>query len=112
MLQEPGEDVREPSQYSTETGRCCGECLQLKGEFCGICRSDQEKVIAQEKNVDSFDFGSLGPPPPCPTLLRQKATDFTAAREQKRSGFFTQTPSLSRVNRRLPTPTEHCPLMM
>ncbi|KAG2786276.1 hypothetical protein PC129_g5101 [Phytophthora cactorum] len=115
MLQEAGGDAK----GHTEPGRCYGECLRLKGERCGECRRGQEEAVAQEKHVESFDFGGLGPPPPCPTLCRQEATDFTAARERKRADFFGQglgqrdRPSLSRVSRRLPTPvSDHCSLMM
>ncbi|KAF4037277.1 hypothetical protein GN244_ATG10660 [Phytophthora infestans] len=115
MLEETGGDVKRHSF----TGRCWGECLGSKGELCGECRREQEQAAALEKQVECFDFGGLGPPPPCPTLCRQEATDFTAARERKRADFSGQglgqqtQLSVSRVNRRLPTPVaDHCSLMM
>ncbi|OWZ15011.1 hypothetical protein PHMEG_00011429 [Phytophthora megakarya] len=62
---------------------------------------DEEEPTDQEKDVDTFDFGSLGPPPPCPTLCRQKARDFTAERERKGAEGVGQRP-VPRVLRRLP----------
>ncbi|KAG7378930.1 hypothetical protein PHYPSEUDO_009292 [Phytophthora pseudosyringae] len=116
MLQEAGGDAEGPSLCGAEPGRCCGECVQLQGRRCHVCRRGQEEAAqAQEKHVESFDFGSLGPPPPCATLCRQKATDCTAARERKRADLLGREPephTQSRVLRRLSTPrADHYPLM-
>ncbi|EGZ14457.1 hypothetical protein PHYSODRAFT_411214, partial [Phytophthora sojae] len=115
---------------------CGGECVGNNGELCAACRGEQKEEGRRRPDKAAegldFDFGALGPPPPCPLLCRQKATDFTAARERKRAGFLGQEevplrpglglglgltrsagPSaLARASRRMPTPTEQCPLMM
>ncbi|KAG6616371.1 uncharacterized protein IUM83_03689 [Phytophthora cinnamomi] len=104
----------------TATGRCGGDCVRSSDAACHDAERDEAK------RRPSVDLGDLGPPPPsCPVLCRQKATDFTAARERKRAGLSGQEPLrggpaglgrqpsvLARVGRRMPAPTEHCPLMM
>ncbi|RLN63671.1 hypothetical protein BBJ28_00023135 [Nothophytophthora sp. Chile5] len=53
------------------------------------CPVDNDGHFGGPTGCDGEDFGTLGPPPSCcPVLCRQKATDFTAAREGKRAGFF------------------------
>ncbi|KAL4164163.1 hypothetical protein KRP22_004783 [Phytophthora ramorum] len=132
MLPEAGNEAERagrtsqgPSLWRAATRRCC-ECIRARGEWCNACRVEDEQKAQETGNnrletPESFDFGSLGPPPPCgPILCRQKASDFSEARERKRAGLSVgedelgpvQPRLLTRVNRRLPTPTDHCPLMM
>ncbi|KAE8902877.1 hypothetical protein PF005_g25400 [Phytophthora fragariae] len=127
MLGNEADQADRPARASSlrraATGRCGGECVRNNGELCGACRGGQEEGRRRHDEGLDFDFGDLGPPPSCPVLCRQKAMDFTAAKERKRAGFFGQEVPLglarsagpnplTRVGRRMPTPTENCPLMM
>jgi len=117
-MRQSGNGAEQPGQrlqWRAETGRVCSKCLD-SGDWCEACqgrRQEKQKQLELELGPESFDFGDLGPPPPCPLLCRQKATDLTASREAKRAGFFSQGPPvMQRQSRRLPMPTDHCPVMM
>ena len=101
MLEKAGNEL---SVWRAVTGQYGEEGVRITDG-----RRDEEKETSEKWQ----NISGLGPPPPCPTLWRQKATDFTAEREKKRAVFFGRRELMSsrtRIKRRLHT--DRCLLML
>lgn len=82
-----------------------GESTHIKKQS-DVRQDAQEGFAAPNEHVDSLVYGDLGMPPPCPTLLRQKATDFTVVKERKQAVFANRRKQISFLGQELRTGTQ------